>query len=107
MTTFTIFLLGTISAYRLARLLNDDLILEPLRKHLYVETEEGLSYRQSFFLNMLGKLFNCYWCMGFWTSVMMLSLYLYNFEFYIYTSLVLTSSTVVAFIHEIMKKVEN
>lgn len=53
------FIMFALAAYRLTRLLIEDVVAEPLREFVWKRRPTSTK---------IGYLFTCYWCMGMWVS---------------------------------------
>lgn len=66
MTLLIVALVLTFGAYRITRLIIEDEILDTPRNWLFKHVKSG-----SFFDTLL----TCYWCLGFWVSLLVVGLY--------------------------------
>ncbi|MGE7602059.1 DUF1360 domain-containing protein [Peribacillus sp. NPDC097675] len=82
---FTIVLLLGLASFRLTRLIVFDKITEPLRRPFYKEieekNEEGISEiylvpQEKGLRGWVGQLLSCFWCVGVWSSLFLVVLYL-------------------------------
>ncbi|MGZ9584748.1 DUF1360 domain-containing protein [Paenibacillus marinisediminis] len=80
------FILLLLASYRLTRLIVFDeitsFIRRPFIKEQYVTDESGklmsvMEEKGGWFHTFMGKLLSCYWCMGVWSSVFIVGVYLF------------------------------
>ena len=81
----TIVLLLGLASFRLTRLIVFDKITEPLRRPFFKEIEEKgedgmaeiyLVPREKGLSGWVGQLLSCFWCVGVWSSLFLVILYL-------------------------------
>lgn len=94
MTDLTLihFLLLALGTYRLTRLLVEDTIFEPIRERIFERYPPECS--------RFGYLFTCYWCMGFWISLLFVLCYILVPTATLIASLVLALSAITGLISE-------
>lgn len=82
---FTVVLLLGLASFRLTRLIVFDKITEPLRRPFFEEIEEKdedgkvevfLVPKEKGLRGWLGQLLSCFWCVGIWSSLFLVVLYL-------------------------------
>lgn len=83
------FILLSLATYRLTRLVLLDEIAEPLRERIWKRFPPHTKF---------GYLFTCFWCFGFWTSILVVVLYLLVPPIAYVVSLVLSISAVVGIV---------
>jgi hypothetical protein len=84
-----LFIILSLGAFRLTRLLTQDTIAEPVRETIWKKFPPSTAF---------GYLWTCNWCMGFWVAVFVFSMWLLAPEFTIVVSLVLSISTIIGLI---------
>lgn len=83
------FILLSLATYRLTRLVLLDEIAEPLRERIWKRFPPHTKF---------GYLFTCFWCFGFWASILVVVLYLLVPPIAYVVSLVLSISAVVGIV---------
>jgi hypothetical protein len=89
------FLILALAAYRITRLIVEDTLLEPLRERVWKRFPPETK---------LGYLFTCFWCTGFWVSVLIVAVYLLLPSATIAIALVFALSAVVGIIDTILHR---
>lgn len=59
-------IVGALAAYRITSVIHNELIGAPIRRLVGAqETEDMISYPDTF----IGHMFECFWCLSFWVSL--------------------------------------
>lgn len=89
-------ILLALASYRIARILIDDVIFDTPREAIWRRYPPESS--------KFGYLFTCYWCLGLWTSGILVVLYILLPIPVIIVSVILSLSTIIGFIHKLEDK---
>lgn len=101
------FILGTLMSHRLSRIFVDDTIFEPVREIIYVKRNGVTDYSSNPTLAFIGKLLACYWCIGFYTSIFTVGLFiLVSPPVFVCISSMFAMSTLVGILSLIIEKLE-
>lgn len=89
-----LFIIFSLAVYRLTRILIEDVIFDTPRNAIWKRFPPETT--------KIGYLFTCYWCLGLWTSGLMVVLYLLIPAVALAIALILAISAVVGIIDHIM-----